>query len=115
MTLDDARRLLDRIDVLRHPCDLDLLIFFARHPRSLLASQQLAVMLGYEFTRIAASLDVLLRAGLVTLSETPPYAGQMFVFNPSDAHAGWLPELLQRRLHTGRAMAWGALEQRSGS
>jgi hypothetical protein len=30
------------------PCDLDLLIFFARHPRILLASEQLAVLLGYE-------------------------------------------------------------------
>lgn len=42
---EHARRLLDRIGVLGHPSDLDLLIFFARHPRSLLASEHLATLL----------------------------------------------------------------------
>ena len=62
---DHAQRLLDRIGALQHPCDLDLLIFFARHPRTLLASEQLAVLLGYEFTQLAASLDLLVGAGCV--------------------------------------------------
>jgi|SRR5688572_10943706 hypothetical protein len=115
MTLDDARRLLDRIDVLRHPCDLDLLIFFARHPRALLASQQLAVQLGYEFTRLAASLDVLQRADLVTLSEAPPYHARMYVFTAVDANVEWLPDLLQlASTREGRLALVGALKERSG-
>jgi hypothetical protein len=35
---ETAGRLLDQFDVLRHATDLDLLVSFARHPRSLLAS-----------------------------------------------------------------------------
>jgi hypothetical protein len=32
MNAEPAWGLLDRIEVLRHPPDVDLLIFFARHP-----------------------------------------------------------------------------------
>lgn len=95
MKPDNAQRLLDRIGVLRHPCDLDLLIFFARHPRTLLASEQLAVLLGYEFTQLAASLDLLVGPGLVTRTANPAYHAQMYVFAAGDSSVGWLPELLQ--------------------
>ena len=94
-TLDDARRLLDRIDLLGNPCDLDLLVFFARHPRTLLASEQLAILLGYEFTQIAASLDILQRAGLITVSPNPLDTAHIFVFTTGDQGAGWLPDLVQ--------------------
>ena len=95
MTLDHALRLLERIDVLKHPCDLDLLVFFARHPRTLLASQQLAILLGYEFTEVAASLDVLQRAGFVTVIGKPIDIPRMYVFTAGGVGAQWLPDLLQ--------------------
>jgi hypothetical protein len=91
----DARRLLDRIDVLRHPSDLDLLIFFARHPRSLLASEQLAAFLGYGVKEIAASLDLLLAAALITRTPNPSHAARLYVFSPDGPSGGWLPALLQ--------------------
>jgi len=69
MTHEEAQRLLDRIGVLNNPCDLDLLIFFAGHPRSLLASESLASFLGYELKEIADSLDTLLASGLLTRAQ----------------------------------------------
>ena len=94
--MDSARRLLDQIDdLLRHPCDLDLLIFFARHPRTLMSNEKLAILLGYEFKQIAVSLDLLERAGLINVSENKAYTARMYEFVAGDQHAGWLPDLLQ--------------------
>jgi hypothetical protein len=91
---EEARRLLDKIGVLRHPCDLDLLVFFARHRRTLLTSEQVAVWLGYEIKRIAASLELLLEAGFVTRSQNPTHAARMYVFAVGGTWGGWLPQLL---------------------
>ena len=91
---DRARLLLDRIGVLRHPCDLDLLVFFARHPRSLMASEQLAALLGYGHQQIAESLDVLLRADLVTRTQKAARPARMYVL-ASSANDEWLPPFLE--------------------
>lgn len=87
-------RLLDQIAVVRHSCDLDLLLFFARHPRTLLTSEQLAIWLGYESKRIAASLEVLLVAGFLTRTQHPTHAARMYVFDITGTTGGWLPPLL---------------------
>jgi hypothetical protein len=98
MTPEDARRLLDRIGVLQHPCDIDLLIFFVRHPRSLLASEALASFLGYELKEIADSLETMLAAGLLTRAQTPAHAARLYVFAIDDTRGGtngeWLSALL---------------------
>src|SRR5688572_20357831 len=95
MNRDDARRLLDRIEVLRNACDLDLLLFFARHPRSLLASGALATFLGYSLGQVAGSLDVLMTAGLLTRMQTPRHAARLYVFSTGATTAEWLPSLLR--------------------
>jgi hypothetical protein len=77
---DQARNLLDRVGVLRHPCDLDLLLFFARHPHTLMASEQLASMTGYGLQQAADSLDRLLKAELLTPTQNPTHAARMYVF-----------------------------------
>ena len=97
MTPDDARRLLDRVGVLKHACDLDLLIFFARHPRSLLTSESLAGFLGYDLKEIADSLDTLLAAGLLTRAQTSAHAARLYVFaidDPDDSSGEWLASLV---------------------
>ena len=68
---DHIRRLLDQIGVLRRPCDLDLLLFFIRHPRALLSSDQIAAFLGYDVKRLGESLDALVTAELLTRTQTP--------------------------------------------
>ena len=94
MKHEDAERLLKRVAVLRHPCDLDLLVFFARHPRALITSEQLAVWLGYELKQIADSLEVLLNADVLTRAQNPTHAARMYVLNIGGTGGGWLPSLL---------------------
>ena len=86
--------MIEQIDFLRHPCDLDLLVFFARRPLSVLAKEQLAILLGYEFTQIATSLALLQGAGLLIKSENPTYIAQKYVFTPGGDNVGWLSDLL---------------------
>jgi hypothetical protein len=89
------RRLLDQIGVLRDPCDLDLLVFFVRHPRVLLTSDQIAAFLGYEVKRLGDALEVLVTAGLLTRLQRPTGAARMYVFAIGGAHGGWLPSLVE--------------------
>ena len=76
---DDLRSMLERIRAIRHACDLDLLLFFNRHPRALLTSEQLVAYLGYDGARVANSLDGLIGAGLLTRSQYPSHAARMYV------------------------------------
>ena len=94
MTPADARGVLLRLGV-RHACDLDLLIFFARHPRTLLSSESLASFLGYDLKDIAESLDVLMAAGLLTRAQSPSHAARLYQFAATDTHGDWLPTLLK--------------------
>jgi hypothetical protein len=91
-----AQRLLDRIAVLRGPCDLDLLIFLAKQRRALLANEQIADLLGYELKQINTSSDLLVGAGLVTRMTNGPRGTQMYVLPDADTtRPEWLSELLR--------------------
>jgi hypothetical protein len=74
---------------------LDLLLFFVRHPRTLLTSEQLATVLGYEPAYIAASLERLLGAGLLTRTQNRAHAARLYIFTPGATSGGWLPSLLR--------------------
>jgi len=95
MNAKHARGLLDRIEVLRHPSDVDLLIFFARHPRALMANEQLATFLGYEIKQIAESLDVLLKAGFLRRIPNQAHAAPMYVFAANGTNEESLPPLVE--------------------
>ena len=88
--MDDARTLLSRIPALQGSCDLDLLAFFAKHQRTLLTSEHLARLLGYPLKEIAQSLDVLLGAGFLTLTQNLTHPSRMYVFTPDSTHTGAL-------------------------
>ncbi|MBA2260304.1 MAG: hypothetical protein H0W18_15535 [Acidobacteria bacterium] len=94
MEHEEPRGLLDRIGVLRHRCDLDLLVFFSRHPRVLLTSESLVRFLGDDDSEIARSLDVLLATGLLTRTQTPTHAARLYVFSSDGPHPDWLPSIL---------------------
>ena len=101
-TIEEARRLLERAHILREPADFDLLVFFARHPRTLLASESLAALLGYELKDIARSLEALLECGLLKRTQTSAHAARLYVF-AADAPPEWLPPLLKMAAtRTGR-------------
>ena len=97
MTHEEARHLLDQVGVLKNACDLDLFMFFARHPRSLLSSESLAAFLGYELKAIADSLEALLAAGLLDRRQTPAHAARLYLLaidTTKGGHRHWLASLL---------------------
>jgi hypothetical protein len=71
--------MLDRIQAIHDACDLDLLLFFHRHPCALLSGAQLVAFLGYDRKRIAKSLDALIAAGHLTQSRNPPHSACLYV------------------------------------
>lgn len=90
----EALALLDRIGVLRSRSDLDLLLFFAEHPSSLLPMESLAAFVGCSHHEIAGSIEVLQSAGLLQRRQTAADAARLYVFDPGGSVGGWLPELL---------------------
>jgi hypothetical protein len=93
--IDELRSMLDRIRGIRHACDLDLLLFFNRHPRALLTSEQIVAYLGYDRERVEKSLDGLMAAGLLTRSQHPSHAARMYVLELAGVPDGLLPSLLK--------------------
>src|SRR5262249_13401173 len=84
--------LLSSIGVLRHPCDLDLLLFFHRHPRAVLTSERLAAYVGYDLNQVGRSIDLLSDAGLLERSQNPTHAARMYALIAPET--GWLASLL---------------------
>jgi len=90
-----ARTLLDRIPALRRRCDLDLLMFFVKHPRTLMTSEQLARLLGYQLNEIAQSLEALLASGLLTRTQNPTRATRLYVFAADQAGEASLRDFVE--------------------
>lgn len=89
-----VQRLLDRVGILRSPCDLDLVLFFSRHPRVLITTEDLARFVGYDLQRLARSLDSLIGAGIVRRSQNDGHAARMYVLESAGPAGGWLSSLL---------------------
>lgn len=64
---------------MRSACDLDLLVFLHRHPRTLLTSEQLAAFVGYDIKEIAKSLEAFIDAELLERTQNPMHAARMYV------------------------------------
>lgn len=112
----EAGALLAQLDVLRHPADLDLLIFFARHPRALLSSDHIAAFLGYAVKEVAVSLELLIDAGFVLRTPNPRHAARLFLFAATPSSGGPLSEL--KRLAStrhGRLALISELRRRSAN
>jgi hypothetical protein len=92
--VDTARTLLNDVQVLQRPCDLDLLLFFARHWRVLLPSEQLARLLGYPLKEIARSRDALVAAGVLTRAQDPTRAERLYVLDKERMNGGPLPAIV---------------------
>jgi hypothetical protein len=79
---------------LRDACDLDLLLFFSRHPRVVLSSEQLAAYVGYDLVEVARGLDLLLDAGLLKRTVNHGAPRRMYVLEVDHAET-WLEPLRQ--------------------
>ena len=87
--------MLDRIRGIRHACDLDLLLFFYRHPRAILTDERLVTVLGYNGAQVAKSLDGLIEAGLLTRSQNPSHAARLYVLELGGVDGRPLSTLLE--------------------
>ena len=75
-----TKRQLARTPIIKNACDLDLMIFLHRHPRTLLTSEQLAGFVGYNLNEIASALDAVIEAGLLARTKQQSmHAARMFV------------------------------------
>jgi hypothetical protein len=116
MTSKRVEELLDRVECVKHPCDLDLLLFFYRHPRAFLLGERLAQYVGYEFPQVAQSLDTLITAGLLRPSPNSPHLARLYVLTPGSRLGGWLASLLRfATTRDGRLAVIETLKQRQSS
>ena len=113
MTPKQIGDLLDRIGCLSCPCDLDLLLFFYRHPRAFLISERLAQYVGYDLPQVAQSLDTLITAGLLQRSPNATHPAQLYVLARGSPLGGWVSSLLRvAEKREGRLAVIQALKQR---
>ncbi len=106
--------LLARIGSLEHPCDLDLLLFFYRHPQAFLKSERLAEYVGYDLPQVERSLETLMTAGFLRQSPDSTRPARLYVLTrSSSALGGWLSSLLRiAATREGRLAVIHALKQR---
>lgn len=108
------RSLLDGLGGIRHRCDLDLLLFFYRHPRALLTAESLVSYLGHDHDRVAKSLDGLIAASLLRRSQNPSRSARLYELNLDGRPGRQLASLLkiaatpQGRKEAMRLLASGA-------
>jgi hypothetical protein len=114
MTLKRIGDLLDRIGCLRHACDLDLLLFFYRHPQAFLKSERLAVYVGYDLPQVERSLETLMTAGLLRQSPDSSRPARLYVLTRARSTLGGSLSSLLRIAATreGRLAVIQALKQR---
>ncbi len=97
------RSMLAHIRVIRYACDLDLLMFFFRHPCALLSVEQVAAQVGYARERVEESLDALIDSGLVKHSESPSHAARLYALQLGGPPGEQVTPILQiAATHEGR-------------
>jgi DNA-binding MarR family transcriptional regulator len=95
MVMQDLRSMLDRVRGICHACDLDLLLFFYRHPHALLTGERLVSYLGYNREQVANSLEGLIEAGLLSRSQNPSHTARLYVLELGGVTGGLLQSLLK--------------------
>ena len=92
---NEIKRLLGQAPAIRDACDLDLLLFLRRHPRTLLTSEQLAAFVGYDIQGIAKSLEAFIEADLLERTQNRMHAARMYVLMLDGPQNGGIRELLK--------------------
>lgn len=103
--------MLDRLPGIEHACDVDLLLFFYRHPRALMTGERLVACLGYERGQAVKSLEMLIEAGFVTRSQNPCRTARLYVLNLEALPDGLLSRFLEAAsTRQGRQAVLGLLK-----
>ena len=102
--------LLSEAPFIKSACDLDLLVFLFRHPRTLLTNEQLATFVGYEMKQIAKSIEIFVDAGLLERTQNPIHAARMYLLMLAGPQGETLKELLAvASMRSGRSNILGLL------
>ena len=105
--------LLNRLPCVSSACDLDVLLFFRRHPRAVLPTDRLALYVGYEVGAVAKSLEVLIGASLLSRVQGPTRNARMYVLTSGGPFGGWRDALLRlASTRAGRLAVLAALSAR---
>ena|SRR5690242_4253989 len=91
----EITRLLARARAVSSACDLDLLVFLHRHPRTLLTSEQLAAFVGYDIKEIAKSLEAFIEASLLERTQNPMHAARMYLLMLDGPQHGGIRDILK--------------------
>lgn len=92
---EELEQLLARTRIIRSACELDLLVFLHRHPRSLLTSERLAAFLGYDMKKIANAIEAFIERGLLERTQNPAHAARLYVLVHNGPHGRGLTALLK--------------------
>lgn len=92
---EEIEQLLARTRIIRSACELDLLVFLHRHPRSLLTSERLAAFLGYDMKKIANAIEAFIDRGLLERTQNPAHAARLYVLVHNGPQSGGLTALLK--------------------
>lgn len=92
---EKVKRLLAEAPVIREACDLDLLVFLHRHPRTLLTSENLAALVGYDMRQIGKALDAFVDAGILERIQSSMHAARMYLLSLRGPSGGGLQALLE--------------------
>ena len=93
---EQIKRLLFRAPVIQSACDLDLMVFLHRHPRTLLTSEQVSALVGYNLRDIAKSIDAFIEVGLLErTAQGSMHAARMFVLLLDGPQGGGISALLE--------------------
>ena len=87
--------MLARLSVIRSACDLDLLVFLHRHPRTLLTNEQIAAFVGYDMKQVAQSLEKFMERGLLERTQNPMHAARMYFLELDAPQNGGFKALLE--------------------
>lgn len=108
----EIKRLLALTPAVRSACDLDLLMFLHRHPRTLLTSEQLAAFVGHDIKEIAKSLEAFIEADLLERTQNPMHAARMYLLVLDGPQHGGIRALLKlASTRSGRRSILRALDQ----
>jgi DNA-binding MarR family transcriptional regulator len=92
---EETKRLLAHIPLIRAACELDLLVFLHRHPRTFLTSEQLAAFVGYDMKQVAKAIDAFIDAGLLKRTQNPMHAARMYFLVLEGPQGGGLTALVK--------------------
>lgn len=92
---EELKQLLARISVVQNRCDLDLLVFLHRHPRTLLTNEQIAAFVGYDMKQVAKALEKFIEAGFLKRTQNPMHAARMYLLEQNGPQRGGYNDLLE--------------------